>query len=104
ALGVQRMASRNALVRRLPGVETLGSVTVICTDKTGTLTTGQMRVRELWADDHRRLLEVAASCSDAELDPERLTGEGDPTEVALLIAAWERGISRPEIERLNPRV
>ena len=56
AVGVQRMAARNVLVRRLPAVETLGCATVICTDKTGTLTTGVMRVRELWGPDHAALL------------------------------------------------
>ncbi len=67
AVGVQRMAARHVLIRRLPAVETLGCATVICTDKTGTLTTGAMRVRELWGADHDALLAAAAACCDAEL-------------------------------------
>ena len=54
AVGVQRMAARNVLVRQLPAVETLGCATVICTDKTGTLTTGEMAVREIWGQDHQQ--------------------------------------------------
>jgi Ca2+-transporting ATPase len=67
AIGVQRMAARHVLIRRLPAVETLGSATVICTDKTGTLTTGVMTVRELWGANHHELLAAAAACCDAEL-------------------------------------
>jgi Ca2+-transporting ATPase len=104
AVGVQRMAARNVLVRRLPAVETLGCVTVICTDKTGTLTTGKMTVRELWGPDHQALLAAAAACCDAELSPDGRTGTGDPTEVAILLAAAARGIARPQIEASNPRV
>ncbi len=103
ALGVQRMTERNALIRSLPSVETLGSVSVICTDKTGTLTTGDMRVRELWSEDHRELLHVAASCVDAELREDNLEGTGDPTEIAILLAARERDILKAAIERKNPR-
>lgn len=103
ALGVQRMTERNALIRSLPSVETLGSVSVICTDKTGTLTTGDMRVRELWSEDHRELLHVAASCVDAELRADSLEGTGDPTEIAILLAARERDILKAVIERKNPR-
>jgi len=103
AIGVQRMSDRNVLIRRLPAVETLGSATVICTDKTGTLTTGVMTVRELWGEDHHALLAAAAACCDAELGADRRTGVGDPTEIALLAAAAERGIDRADIERDRPR-
>ncbi|MFL5344111.1 MAG: cation-translocating P-type ATPase [Hyalangium sp.] len=104
AMGVQRMAARHALVRRLQAVETLGSATVVCTDKTGTLTTGVMKVRELWGADEQALLRTAASCSDASLGPEGKEGTGDPTELALLRAAAERGLRREDLEREHPRV
>ena len=104
AVGVQRMAARHVLIRRLPAVETLGCATVICTDKTGTLTTGVMRVRELWGRDHAYLLLAAAACCDAEIRPDGQAGVGDPTELAILTAAAERGIHRDEIERSNARV
>jgi len=104
AVGVQRMAARHVLVRRLHAVETLGCTTVICTDKTGTLTTGVMAVRELWGDDHERLLGVAAACCEAELGATPGTGTGDPTELAILEAARVRGIERDALEREAPRV
>jgi len=104
AIGVQRMAGRHVLIRKLPAVETLGCATVICTDKTGTLTTGVMTVRELWSADEQLLLFAGAACCDAELGEKGNAGIGDPTELAILAAANQRVIRRDTIEREHPRV
>ncbi|MFZ5843595.1 MAG: cation-translocating P-type ATPase [Pseudomonadota bacterium] len=104
AVGVQRMVARHALIRRLAAVETLGCTTVICTDKTGTLTTGIMTVRELWGQDHRRVLATAAACCNVELAADHRSGVGDSTEVAILVAAAQRGIFRADIEQQQPRL
>ncbi len=93
-LGAFDLARRRAIVRRLAAAETLGSVTVVGTDKTGTLTENVMRVAEIHADDRRRLLEVAALANDAE--PVAASGPaapaGDPVDVALLAAAEAEGV------------
>ncbi|MBI2158152.1 MAG: cation-transporting P-type ATPase [Candidatus Rokubacteria bacterium] len=101
ALAVQRMARAGSLIKRLSAVEALGATTVICTDKTGTLTEGRMAMRALWVgggvrgaealapdapDDVRELLAAAVLASQATLE------HGDPTEVALVVAAHAAGI------------
>lgn len=98
AMGVRRMAGQNALVRRLDALETLGSINVICSDKTGTITENRMTVREVWLlkdNDHERYLigQIAASCNHAEL-PDL----GDPTEIGLLEYAKKERIDRVPIE------
>lgn len=103
ALGMQRMSVQKVLVRRLQAIETIGCATVICTDKTGTLTSGAMSVRETVAADKAALLYAAAACCDAEIGPDGKSGVGDPTEIALLLAATEHGIMRGAIEDANPR-
>jgi len=103
AVGVQRMAARHVLIRHVPAVETLGSATVVCTDKTGTLTTGVMTVRELWGRDENALVDAATACCDATLGPDGRDGTGDPTELAILSAALGRGIRREDIESARPR-
>ncbi|WP_346434009.1 cation-transporting P-type ATPase [Nonomuraea composti] len=132
ALGARRMATRNALVRKLPAVETLGSVTALATDKTGTLTEGRMVARHLWtpraqatisgtgyapggeitADEpgaFGELLTAAVLCNDARLSPPHDEGGewaalGDPTEAALLAAAAKLGLDRREVQTRLPRL
>ncbi|UOX90607.1 HAD-IC family P-type ATPase [Amycolatopsis sp. FBCC-B4732] len=106
AIGVVRMSRRGAIVRHLPAVETLGGTTVICTDKTGTLTRNRMTVTTLAAagelvpvagGELRECLVAGVLCNDAELD------EGDPTEIALLGSAIEAGLDPAALRAAAPR-
>jgi Ca2+-transporting ATPase len=107
ALGVQRLIRRQVLVRRLTAVETLGSTSVICTDKTGTLTCDRMTVRRVWSHDPPAMHEAAVLASDARATPGRdgsWTTTGDPTEVALVEAARMAGLDLAAIEVAHPRL
>ncbi len=127
ALGLTRMAKRNAIVRKLPAVETLGSATVVCTDKTGTLTVNEMTVRKIFADGKvvevsgegydtkgeflnngervelseglRLVLETGLLCNNAILEKEPI---GDPTEIALLVSAVKAGL--PDLRQRYDRI
>jgi len=119
ALGSQKMLRRNALIRRLPAVETLGSVTVICSDKTGTLTENRMTVTTMEIADRQELfppvnntvheemqlaLWIGVLCNDTKINEEEPgIYIGDPTETALVAAAEAAGIGKKEADALLPR-
>lgn len=124
AIGVQRMVKRNAIIRTLPSVETLGSATVICSDKTGTLTQNKMTVVEAYVnhkkdvinrdnpssilnEEESRLLSISVLCADAKLrknENGKFEFIGDPTETALLDFGILYGIYKDELEKEYPRI
>ena len=118
AMGTQKMARQNAIIKELKAVESLGSVQVICSDKTGTLTQNRMTVQNIWADGlltrgvdlelaneaQRTLLKIAVLDSDATVNPETGAAVGDPTEVALVQLGSYFYVDAPVYRRQHPRL
>ncbi|MBQ5323471.1 MAG: cation-translocating P-type ATPase, partial [Oscillospiraceae bacterium] len=118
AIGTQKMAKQNAIIKDLKAVESLGCVSVICSDKTGTLTQNRMTVQKLFVNGEnidlkdmdiadeasRKLLKIALLNSDATTDEETGAPIGDPTEVALIMIGDELGVNESEYRKIHPRI
>ncbi len=119
SIGVQRMVKRGALIRRLPAVETLGSASIICSDKTGTLTQNRMTLKKAYLDsgvcedvndsntsEIKELLKYSTLCCDGTVSFENGKEKhiGDPTETAIVLAAHKNGMPKDELNKAYPRL
>jgi Ca2+-transporting ATPase len=110
ALGMQRILKKQGLVRKMMAAETLGSTSIICTDKTGTLTEGKMKLAKIWPEENKNLiLKIGVLASEAFIENpedkiEKLRIRGRPTEKAILLAAIENGVNKNELEKIEPEI